>query len=173
MLLVLDLQGYPIEQLEETIAFLREHRIAPESEAEEYEYDDRLTFVPLLVVVNKCDDESMCEEFEVLRELLGSEYAFVPYSATTGRNALALRRAVFDALDLMRVYSKPPGRPPDLTQPFVLPRESTVEELASKVHHDFYEQLKSARVWGSGVFDGQMVGRDHVLVDGDIVELRM
>jgi ribosome-interacting GTPase 1 len=60
-----------------------------------------------------------------------------------------------------------------MSQPFVLPRESTVGEMAAKVHQDFFHQLKSARVWGSGVFDGQMVGRDHVLADGDVVELRM
>jgi ribosome-interacting GTPase 1 len=73
----------------------------------------------------------------------------------------------------MRIYSQPPGREADLTKPFVLPRGSTVEEFAAQVHHDFFEQMKSARVWGSGQFEGQMVGRDHVLQEGDIVELRI
>jgi ribosome-interacting GTPase 1 len=54
-----------------------------------------------------------------------------------------------------------------------LPKGSTVDELAAKVHRDFFEGLKTARVWGSGVYDGQLVGRDHVLQDGDIVELRI
>jgi len=27
-------------------------------------------------------------------------------------------------------------------------------------------------VWGQGVFEGQLVGRDYVLCEGDIVELR-
>jgi hypothetical protein len=48
-----------------------------------------------------------------------------------------------------------------------------VYELAGKIHKDFLDQLKAARVWGSATHDGQMVGRDHVLQDGDIVELRM
>jgi hypothetical protein len=55
----------------------------------------------------------------------------------------------------------------------VLKRGSTVEELAGKVHRDFLERLSSARIWGKDVFDGQKVGRDHVLQDGDVVELRM
>ena len=46
-----------------------------------------------------------------------------------------------------------------------------MEEFAEKVHQDFVAMLKSAKVWGSGVFDGQTVGRDHVLEDGDIVEM--
>jgi ribosome-interacting GTPase 1 len=56
--------------------------------------------------------------------------------------------------------------------PFVMKKGSTVADLALKVHRDFSENLKSARMWGSGVFDGQPVGREHVLQDGDIVELR-
>ena len=51
-------------------------------------------------------------------------------------------------------------------------RGGTVDDFAEKVHKDFVEQLKSARVWGHGVHDGQQVGRDHVLHDGDIVELK-
>jgi ribosome-interacting GTPase 1 len=71
------------------------------------------------------------------------------------------------------VYSKAPGKEPDRSAPFVMDDGDTVEEFARKVHLDFYENLKSARVWGTGVFDGQMVGRDHVLQDGDVIELRM
>ncbi len=48
----------------------------------------------------------------------------------------------------------------------------TVEDFAGKVHQDFVKELKSAKVWGSSAFDGQMVPRDYVLEDGDIVELR-
>ncbi len=55
--------------------------------------------------------------------------------------------------------------------PFVLPRDSTVMDLARKVHRDIAERLKSARLWGEGVFEGQTVKRDHVLHDGDVVEL--
>jgi hypothetical protein len=51
-------------------------------------------------------------------------------------------------------------------------RGGTVEEFASKVHQDFVKNLKTAKVWGSSAFDGQMVPRDYVLHDGDVVELR-
>jgi ribosome-interacting GTPase 1 len=55
----------------------------------------------------------------------------------------------------------------------VLKNGSTVIELASKIHRDFYDNLKSARVWGSTMFEGQMVQRDYVLRDGDIVEFKI
>jgi len=79
---------------------------------------------------------------------------------------------LFDNLGVIRLYAKPPGSPPDMEAPFVLPRGSTVEHLAAKVHKEVLESLTTARVWGSAEHDGIMVGRDHVLADGDIVELR-
>jgi hypothetical protein len=94
-------------------------------------------------------------------------------SAASGRNLDALKQAIFERLQIMRIYSKPPGKEPNMASPFVLPIGSTVEEFAGRVHKDFLEHLKAARVWGQGVFDGQLVGREHVLHDGDVVELRI
>jgi len=173
ILLVVDLQGYPIQQLEDTIALLQENRIMPHHLKDRYTERRLLTFLPLLVLVNKNDDQSTDEDFEVLCELFEEAWPLLPVSATTGRNLERLKQAVFERLEIIRVYSKPPGKEPDLNAPFVLKKGSTVEEFAGKVHQDFLEQLKSARVWGSGVYDGQMVGRDHVLHDGDVVELRI
>ncbi len=60
-----------------------------------------------------------------------------------------------------------------MSVPFVLKIGSTIDEFAQKVHKDFYQNLKTARVWGSNVYDGQLVGRDHILHDKDIVELHL
>lgn len=105
--------------------------------------------------------------------MLEDDWPLLPVSATTGRNLECLKQVVFERLDVIRVYSKAPGKEPDLDAPFVLERGSTVEDLAGKVHQDFLQNLKTARVWGSAAYDGQMVGRDYVLHDGDVVELRM
>lgn len=173
LLIVVDLKTYPIQQLEDTIAFLEEHRIVPLRLKDGYADQRRMTFLPLLVVANKCDDERCDEDFQVLCELLEEDWPLLPVSVTNRRNLDRLKQAVFDRLEIIRVYSKPPGREPDLGEPFVMKKGGTVEELAGKVHQDFFQKLKTARVWGSGVYDGQMVGRDHVLHDGDVVELRI
>ena len=173
ILLVVDLQTYPIEQLEEAAAFLHGHRIVPRHLQERTSEPGHLIFIPLLVLVNKNDDESSDGDLQALRELLGDEWPLLPVSAATGRHLERLRRAVFEGLEIMRIYSKPPGKPPDMSAPFVLKKGSTVAVLAGKVHQDFIRNLKSARVWGSAAFDGQMVGRDHVLQDRDVVELRI
>jgi small GTP-binding protein len=173
ILLVVDLHVYPIQQLEDTIAFLEERRIAPRRPKEHYAEQRRLTFIPLLVVVNKNDDERSDGDFEALCELLGDDWPLLSVSATTGRNLDRLKWAVFERLEIIRVYSKPPGKEPDFNAPFVMKKGGTVEDFAGKVHQDFLKKLKSARVWGSAAYDGQMVSQDHVLQDGDMVELRL
>mgnify|MGYP001078631798 CR=1 FL=1 len=172
MLLVVDLQAYPIQQLEDTLALLEEHRIAPRCQQDSYSEEDRMILIPLLVLVNKNDDKNTDGDFEVLCELLEGKWPLIPISASTGRNFERMKQAVFEKLNIVRVYSKPPGEKPDLDSPFVMKKGGTVQEFAGKVHQDFLENLKSARLWGSATHDGQMVGRDHVLQDGDVVELR-
>ncbi|MFB0536892.1 MAG: GTPase [Anaerolineae bacterium] len=173
ILLVVDLQADPFQQLEDTIALLQEHHIVPRHLKDRHIEQRRLAFVPLLVLVNKSDDEDSDEDFQIFRELLEDDWPLLPVSATTNRNLERLKQVVFERLEIVRVYSKPPGEEPNLSAPFVLKKGSTVAELAGKVHQDFFESLKSARVWGRDVYDGQMVGRDHVLHDGDVVELRI
>ncbi len=174
ILLVVDLRTDPIQQLDDTIALLQEHRIVPRCLKDRYTKKRRLTFIPLLVVVNKNDDENSDEDFEIFRELLRDDWPLLPVSATTGRNLELLKQVVFERLEIIRVYSKPPGKEPDLSAPFTLKKGSTVADFARGVHQDFFEKLKTARVWGSAaIYDGQMVGRDHVLNDGDVVELRI
>ncbi len=173
ILLVVNLQTDPIQQLEDTVAFLQEHRIVPHHLQDRYPEQRGLTFVPLLVLVNKNDDQNSDEDFEIFCELLEEDWPLLPVSATTGRNLEHLKQAVFEQLGIIRVYSKPPRKEPDFSTPFILNRGSTVADFAGKVHKDFFEKLKTARVWGSAVYDGQMVQRDHVLHDGDVVELNI
>ena len=173
ILVVVDVQTDPLQQLEETISFLKEHRIAPLKLTHLYEGKGGWTFLPFLVSANKNDDQSSDENFEIFRSLLEDEWPLVSVSAKTGRNLDALKQTLFTSLEIIRVYTRASGKAPDLSAPFVLQRGSKLEDLASKIHKDFLEKLKYARVWGRHVYDGQMVQRDHVLQDGDVVELHL
>jgi small GTP-binding protein len=172
-LIMVDLRGFPIDELEETIAFLEDHRIFPERDRELHPAGPRMTFLPFIIAVNKVDDESYDEDYQVFCQLLDDDWRLVPISTKTGRNLNTLAKVLFESLNVMRVYSKKPGKEADLDAPYVMTRGSTVQEFAASIHQDFYQKLKSARVWGSAEFDGQQVGRDHVLRDGDVVELRI
>jgi small GTP-binding protein len=171
ILLVVDLQTDPVHHLQETVELLAEHRILPRHMKNRHSQERSLTFMPFLVLVNKNDDESSDEDFEIFCELLEDDWPLLPLSATTGRNLELLKQTVIERLEVIRVYSKAPGQEPDFTAPFVMKRGGTVEDFAGKIHKDFVDSLKLARIWGDGVYDGQPVGRDHVLHDGDVVEL--
>jgi len=124
-----------------------------------------------LLVANKIDAGGAPEALEILRDLYGARFALTRVSAETGEGLEDFRRAVFELLEVIRVYTKAPGKKLERTAPYVLKRGSRLIDLAAHVHHDFLTQLKYARVWGHGKFEGQMVNRDHVLEDKDVVEL--
>ncbi len=173
VLLVVDLQMDPLQQLEDALALLEEHRIVPLHWQDRYTGQQRLTFVPLLLLVNKHDDESTEEDFQIFLELLEEDCPLVALSTISGRNLDYLKQVVFERLGIIRVYSQAPGQDPQTDSPFILQKGDTVADFAGRVHRDFYDNLKTARVWGAGVYDGQMVSRDHVLHDEDVVELRI
>src|SRR6185295_16779714 len=125
--------------------------------------------IPTILVANKADDEAADIRLELAREEFSTRYPLYVISAERGHGFDVLRKATYDVLGVMRIYTKQPGKPADMTSPFTPPIGSTVAELAGKVHRDLEDAVKSARVWGSGAFDGQTVGRDHVLQDKDVV----
>lgn len=135
--------------------------------------DDPFTFtLPTLLVANKSDLlPDPTEELKVLEELADVAYPFMAVSAQTGDGLDRLGAWLFDALGVVRVYSKIPGEPPDDGAPYTARRGDTVADIALMVHREIASTLKYARVWGEGSFDGQQVGRDHEVVDGDILEL--
>ncbi len=124
-----------------------------------------------LAVANKLDAPGAAGHLTVLREFLGATLPVHAVSAVHGTGLEALRRALFDLLGVIRVYSKPRGRKTDTATPFILKRGATVLDAAEAIHRDFAAKLKYARLWGKGEYQGQMVGRDHVLQDGDVIEV--
>ena len=135
--------------------------------------DDPTTYYLRTILVGaKRDDEAADIRLEMAQEwIAASGFALVILSAETGAGLPELRKAIFDSLKVQRIYTKQPGKPADLAAPFTCPVGSTVAEFAGCVHNDLEETVKSARVWGSGAFDGQTVGRDHILQEKDVVEL--
>ena len=127
--------------------------------------------LPTLLIANKSDLDPDPGEVEVLEELLGLHFPALTVSAQTGSGLDALGPLLFGALEIIRVYTKTPGKPADADKPFTVRRGGTVLDVARLVHKDIAAGLKFARIWGTGVFDGQQVGPDHEVADGDLIEL--
>lgn len=156
-----------LDQLSSTIDFLEEKRLVREDKPEGVKAFRR---EELLILANKMDLPGAGENLEIIKELY-PDLAVYPLSVKTGEGLEQLPHRFFTLLDVIRIYSKIPGREADMEAPFVLHRGGTVLEFAQEVHQDLAQGLEKARIWGSAKFDGQPVPRDHVLQDKDIVEL--
>jgi ribosome-interacting GTPase 1 len=127
--------------------------------------------VPGLLFANKVDLPGAEDSLELLREFLGERVRIEPTSTRDPAQVARIPRVFFELIRVIRVYAKPPGKKPDLDEPFVLPAGSDIHDLARKVYHGHEHRVRSARIWGHGVADGQQVHLDHVLYDKDIIEL--
>jgi ribosome-interacting GTPase 1 len=129
--------------------------------------------LPTVLIANKSDLDPDPEEVEVLEELLGLRFPALTMSAKTGAGLDALGDFLFRALEVIRVYTKTPGKAADKDKPFTVRRGDTILDVARLVHKEVARDLKFARMWGAEVFDGQQVGPEHLVNDGDLVELHL
>jgi len=175
-LVVIDLAAPdPVAAFEELKLFLSEkHIVLDPIRLDDCSCSERspgeIEFVPVL---NKKDLDPDGELCEMVVGMLEAGTPPLVVSAGTGEGLETVRRAVFELLHVIRIYAKEPGEDPDMSAPFTIPIGGTVLDFAAVVHRDFVDNFRSARVWGSAKYDGQVVQRDHVLRDGDVVELNM
>jgi ribosome-interacting GTPase 1 len=147
-----------LDQIEFVVQTLERHRLR----------------MPELLVANKLDLPGAPDSLAALEDLYRGRFRCLGISAEAGTNVDLFARALFDLLGIVRVYTKAPGKKPDLASPFILPRGQTVQDAARLVHKDFAEHLKFARLYHlTGDRDGLMVERTHIVEDRDILEFHI
>ncbi len=171
LLVVVDLSMDPLTEVDEVLKELDKWGYCLLGLGEEPDPEDHRVQKRAMLVGNKADMEGADLAWEFLEELYGQVYPMARVSAETGLGLEELAEAVFMALKRVRVYLKAPGTDPDYEEPLVLGRGSMLEGAALSLHKDWARKLKYALLWGSGKFDGQRIGRDYVLADGDVIEL--
>jgi small GTP-binding protein len=170
LLIIVDLSNAPLAQMEAITEQLGKMRIGIREGAEE---EGILSQQKAIIIGNKLDLENAGQNYTALQNKYGEQLPVMAISAKEGTGLEELKQEVFRVLDIMRVYTKVPGQKPDFADPIILEKGSTMEDAAAEVHKDFRAKLKYARVWGSGKHDGLMVKRNHILQDGDVIELHM
>jgi ribosome-interacting GTPase 1 len=84
----------------------------------------------------------------------------------------ALKEAIWGLCGLVRVFLRHGGEVGG--EPLALEPGASVADVAAGIHRGLRATFRGARVWGpSARFDGQQVGRDHLVCDGDVVEILM
>lgn len=124
-----------------------------------------------LLVVTRGNTPGVGDRLDYFRELLPTPFETLRVELDDPQSVAALRDRIYTFLDIIRLYTKAPGKPATYDSPFTLPRGATVEDLAGKVHRELAEKVKFAKIWGARIQNWQSVGRDHVLDDKDMVEL--
>jgi ribosome-interacting GTPase 1 len=126
-----------------------------------------------MLLGNKNDSEKSKENWEMIKELYNS--SFLLYSVSAGKKIglEELKKETYKHLEIIRVYTKEPGKPIDYEDPVILKKGQRVIDAAFAIHKDFAHNLKYARIWGEGKYEGQMVQRDQVLEDGDVIEFHI
>jgi len=120
-----------------------------------------LKYLPAMYVYNKIDTQTI-EEIDRLAHIPKSVVASVIYDLNLDR----ISQMIYKMLDITRVYTKPPGGPPDFNEAVLLRGSTTVKDLCMKIHRDLIDNFKGAQVWGTSVRrPGQTVGLSHVLED--------
>ena len=172
LLAVVDLNDAPLAQMEGVIAQLEKMKIVL-GNRKAGEEPDVLYQKKLLIIGNKLDLANASENYTALKTKYKDQLPVIAISVKEAVGLEELKHAIYQMLDVIRVYTKAPGQKSDLNDPIIIKRGSTLADAAADVHKDFLSKLKYARVWGSGKHDGLMVKRDHVLQDGDVIELHL
>jgi len=168
--MVIDLSADVQEQMRVCLDFLESRNLLMDAQTPAVDEHGNVLAKRVFCIGTK-SDVARSNAFETLKKSCKHRFEFVEISAQTGAGLEKLPAMFFSLLNIIRVYAKPPGKPADMDEPFTLPAGSTVMDLATAVHRELAERLKFARIWGTGVYDGQNAQRNHILNDKDIIEL--
>lgn len=171
LVILIDLSKDALAQMEEVLKYFNGMRVSIGVGVVDAE--SIIVSKKALVVGAKLDMPGAQENLAKLKEKYGQQLPVMAISVLDGAGLEELGKTIYQVLNIIRVYTKAPGEKAVYDDPIVIPRGSTVAEAAAAVHKDFAAKLKYARVWGSGKHDGIAVKRDHILEDGDVIELHI
>ena len=129
-------------------------------------------YKPAVVVANKLDVAGAERNLRVLKRYLNGKLPVIAVSCERRTGLNELGRALFEALGVIRIYTKEPGMRVHSDHPFALRRGATVGELAKNIHKELLSNFMFAMVWAKRLpFSPKKVGLNFVLDDADIVEI--
>lgn len=151
---------------------LEEKRIILKHEVRGQPEDPRFSYKRTLICAHKSYEDASAQKQTQLASLF-PDFRIVTTSVLDDGSLADFKKAVFESLGIIRVYTKPVGKEADYSNPIILPIRGTVEDAAVTLHKDFAHKLKFAKIWGHGKYDGQRVQKDFRLNDGDILEFHI
>lgn len=151
----------PIKELDLLLSRLEQGLIFLESR--DYYTGDELMKKSGFVIISRSEKRG----FGPLRKKYGDRLNFVGFDLSS--DVEALKKNIYDFLNLIRIYTKPPGKEADFTEPVVLRKGATVLDAAYQIHKDFADKMKYTKLW-RGDNNPRQVGPEEGLNEGDVVE---
>jgi ribosome-interacting GTPase 1 len=142
----------------------------PDAEAPEPE-DPGLEPLPAFVFLTQADLDAGGEMRALFEEYSRTDLPILTLSTVSGQGLAEVPGRLYRTLGLMRIYSKLPGKPPDMESPFVVPAGTDVVGLTAHIHKELVERFQFARLWRGERYEGGRVSGDFVLEDKDVVEV--
>ena len=114
-------------------------------------------YINSVTVINKIDlvNEGFLKE---LQNKIGTN--FIPISADKKDNIEMLKEAIYNKLDMIRIYLKPKGKEADYKEPLIIKNGATVADVCDNLHRDLQREFKHALVWGKSVKFGTKSGAE-------------
>lgn len=168
--IVIDLSADVEEQMLVLLDYLESKNLLINDQTPAADTSENLKGKKVIVICTK-SDIAIEGAFEKVQKNIEDKFRCVKFSAQQPESIAAMPKIFFEQLGIIRIYAKPPGKKPDMNDPFTLAAGSNVHDLATVIHRELADKLKTAKVWGTGVYDGQNVQKTHVLHDKDVVEL--
>ena len=162
-----------LEDIEAVIRKLEESKIKLVAREPEVKVMQEMRYKRAVIGANKRDLPNANKRLRTLKDNYSDKFPIYSLSAKSLGGVDGLRERIYKALNIIRVYTKSPGKEVDRSEPIILKRGSRVMDAARAIHKDFANRLRYARMWGSGKFEGQKVQKDHPLEDGDTIEFHI
>ena len=144
--IVIDLSADVTEQMNICLDFLESRNLLLDDQTPSADLQGNRLAKPVVCICTKTDIAKP-DALKTLKETCRGPLEFVEVSAITTPGLDKLPAAFFKLLNIIRIYSKRPGKKPDMKDPFTLPAGSTVIDLARAIHRDLAEKLKYASIW--------------------------
>ena len=127
---------------------------------------------PTFLFVTRTDMEEGREGFMRVREAF-PELKVYPFSPSNPPEAEELGSELLELLGIIRVFTKPFGRKEPDEKALILERGSTVLDAATRIHKSFVKTFKYAKIWSERLpYSPMRVGKDFILEDGDVIEIK-
>ncbi|MCD6094670.1 50S ribosome-binding GTPase [bacterium] len=119
----------------------------------------------ILFLGNKIDLPKAKENFQKLKDKI------CPISAQNKMGIEELKKEIFNLLEIARIYSKKPGKEIDFEHPFIVKKGTKLIKLAKEISEDLVSSFKYAKLFRKNSSKVQIVGKDYLLKDQDIIEI--